>query len=200
VTSAADAVIGLYQRHGLAWAGDRGDRLVEGGWLDRFRGLMPAGGSVLDIGCGSGRPMARYLIEQGFTVTGIDSAPCMIGLCGSNFPQQDWRVGDMRTLDLGRTFDGLLAWDSFFHLSQDAQRRMFPIFRAHAGPQAAPMFTSGKSDGEAIGSFRGEALYHASLDGAEYRALLDASGFAVVGHLVEDPACGNRTVWLAQRR
>ena len=106
----------------------------------------------------------------------------------------------MRSLSLGRSFDGILAWDSFFHLCQDDQRRMFPIFRSHAAPRAVLMFTSGPSHGEAIGSFEGEPLYHASLDGADYRALLDENGFAVVEHMVEDPACGRHTVWLVQRR
>ena len=104
----------------------------------------------------------------------------------------------MRTLSLQRTFQGILAWDSFFHLSRDDQRRMFPIFREHAAPQAVLMFTSGPAEGEAIGSYRGEPLYHASLSAEEYRALLNANGFSVRAHGVEDPECGHRTVWLAQ--
>ncbi|MGB9303598.1 MAG: hypothetical protein WCB92_07950 [Mycobacterium sp.] len=43
-----------------------------------------------------------------------------------------------------------------------------------------------------------EPLYHASLDSAEYRILLHDNGFDVATHVVEDPACGIRTVWLAQ--
>jgi hypothetical protein len=104
----------------------------------------------------------------------------------------------MRTLSLARRFDGILAWDSFFHLCPNDQRRMFPIFRDHAAPRAALMFTSGPAHGEAIGSYQGEPLYHASLDAAEYRALLNANGFEVVAHMVEDPNCGNHTIWLAQ--
>ena len=105
----------------------------------------------------------------------------------------------MRQLALNKTFDGLIAWDSFFHLTYRDQRRMFPIFAAHAGPGAALIFNSGPRHGEAIGQFAGERLYHASLDPIEYRALLDANGFAVVAHVVEDHACGGRTIWLAQR-
>ena len=43
---------------------------------------------------------------------------------------------------------------------------MFPIFRDHAAAGCALMFTSGPSAGEAIGSYQGEPLYHASLDTA----------------------------------
>src|SRR5271154_6000664 len=106
----------------------------------------------------------------------------------------------MRTLSLKRVFPGILAWDSFFHLNHDDQRRMFPIFHAHAAPRAALMFTSGPAHGEAIGQIEGEPLYHASLDPTEYQQLLDSHRFDVVATVPEDPSCRGRTVWLAQLR
>jgi hypothetical protein len=75
---------------------------------------------------------------------------------------------------------------------------MFPIFRKHAAPKAALLFTSGPLYGEILGSFEGEALYHASLAPDEYRSLLSQNGFEVVSHVVEDPNCGLHTIWLAQ--
>jgi SAM-dependent methyltransferase len=200
MTNSADRIIDLYQRHARAWDKARGRNLFERAWLDRFTALLPAGGGVLDIGCGSGKPIAQHLIASGFAVTGVDSAPAMIELCRSRFPSATWLVSDMRTLALGRRFDGLLAWDSFFHLRPEDQRAMFPIFGAHADASAALMFTSGPRFGEAIGTFEGEPLYHGSLDPTEYRALLDAEGFEVVAHVVDDPTCGGHTIWLARRR
>jgi SAM-dependent methyltransferase len=195
---AAAAVVGLYRRHGAAWARDRdAGGMPELPWLRRFAALLPAGGAVLDLGCGAGRLVARWLMAQGFRVTGVDAAPEMIALCRGWCPDGDWIVADMRGLALGRRFDGVLAWDSFFHLDREAQRAMFPVFRAHAAPEAALMFTSGPSEGEAIGAYGGEALFHGSLDGAEYRALLAAEGFAVAAQRDKDPGCGGRTVWLA---
>jgi hypothetical protein len=105
----------------------------------------------------------------------------------------------MRTLDLERTFDGLLAWDSFFHLTPDDQRGMFDVFRRHAAPGAALMFTSGPHAGEALGEWLGEPLYHAGLDPEEYRRLLEHHGFELVAHRQDDPDCGHHTVWLARR-
>jgi trans-aconitate methyltransferase len=200
MTSEAERIIGLYQRHARAWAQERGNRLLEKEWLDRFRHLLPPVANVLDIGCGSGEPIARYLVEQGCDITGVDSSPEMIAMCEGRFPLQNWLTADMRVLSLGRTFDGILAWDSFFHLRHSDQRRMFPVFRKHAAPRAPLMFTSGPSHGEAIGAYKGEPLYHASLDSAEYHALLNENGFDVVAHVVEDPNCGLHTVWLARRR
>lgn len=196
--SAAEAIVGIYQRHADAWDGQRGRSLFERPWLDRFMELLSRPARILDIGCGAGEPLARHLIESGHQVTGIDASPHLIELCKDRFAQQEWLVADMRRLSLNRQFDGLLAWDSFFHLSPEDQRRMFPIFRRHAAPAAALMFTSGPSHGETIGSFEGEPLYHGSLDAAEYRELLVRNGFTVVAHAVEDPACGHHTIWLAK--
>ncbi len=194
----AGTIIPLYERNAQGWDAIRPRALVERPWLDRFLALVPAGSRVLDLGCGCGEPIAAHLAGQGFAVTGVDSSAAMVALCRGRMPGQDWVVADMRGLRLGSRFAGILAWDSFFHLSPDDQRGMFPVFRDHAAPGAALMFTSGPRAGEAIGTMFGEPLYHASLDGAEYRALLRDNGFRVRGHVVEDPACGGRTIWLAQ--
>jgi SAM-dependent methyltransferase len=158
MSSEAEGIIDLYQRKALDWVRNRehSGGLMEQSWLDRFRALAPSNGSILDIGCGSAVPIARYLIEAGHRVTGIESSATLIDLCRDRFPAQEWFVADMRTLALGRSFNGILAWDSFFHLCADDQRRMFPLFQQHAAAGAPLMFTSGPAHGEAIGDFEGE--------------------------------------------
>lgn len=192
-----DSVRGLYERHAEAYDRDRGRSLQERGWLDRFLSHVPSGGTVLDLGCGMGEPIARYLIERGFEVVGVDGSSSMIERCRARFPDSEWIVADMRELELGRKFDGVLAWDSFFHLSMDNQRGMFSRFASHARPGAALMFTTGPDEGEAIGSYQGEPLYHASLAPAEYEQLLTTSGFEVKAFMADDADCGGHTIWLA---
>jgi SAM-dependent methyltransferase len=196
---AADEIIGIYERHARDYENDRGRSLFEKPWLDRFAALLPPGGTILDIGCGFAEPIAAYFIGCGFSVTGADSSPSMIAACRSRFPDNEWHTGDMRTLELRKTFDGVIAWDSFFHLTPEDQRRMFAVFGKHATPDAALMFTSGPSHGEALADYHGNPLYHASLDPAEYRTLLADEGFRVVAHIAQDSDCNGHTVWLAQR-
>jgi len=197
--SHADRISGLYEDHALAFDADRRRRLLERAWLDRFLKLMSPSPSVLDLGCGMGEPIATYLVERGCAVTGVDSAPTLVALCRQRLPQHEWIVADMRDLSLSRTFHGVLAWDSFFHLDRDHQRRMFRVLAEHAAPGAPLMFTSGDKDDESIGSYCGEPLYHASLAPPEYRALLEANGFEVVAFAPSDPSC-DRTIWLARYR
>lgn len=200
MSKAADGIIDLYSRRAADWDADRGRGLtVETPWLEAFLAHVPKGATVLDLGCGSGEPVARYLIEQGRAVTGVDASPGAVDLCRGRFPSQDWIVADMRGLDLGRAFDGLIAWHSSFHLTRDDQRALFAVFERHVRPGGVLMFTSGDTDGEAIGDWRGEPLYHASLSTAEYRTRLEAAGFAVIDHAVGDYDRGGVTVWLARR-
>lgn len=194
---ASDRIIGLYEDNAAAWDRMRGRDLHEALWLDRFLGHVPAGGSILDIGCGMGEPIARYFIERGYQVTGVDSSPSLVAMARKRFPGQEWHVADMRMLDLGRRFDGLIAWHSLFHLSPDDQRPLFARFAAHARPGTPLIFTSGPEHGEEIGEWLGEPLYHGSLGPDEYEALLAAAGFEGVTHGARDPDCGAATVWLA---
>jgi trans-aconitate methyltransferase len=197
----AEQIPEIYERYALEWDADRNNqRWNDKGWHDRFVTCLPEGATVLDLGCGSGVPVAYHLAQHGFRVTGVDTSPTLISLCRKRLPDQEWVVSAMQSVALHRRFDGILGWDSFFFLTHDDQRKMFKVFAAHSAPSAFLMFNTGPEHGEAIGEYRGELLYHASLDSVEYQMLLDQFGFDVVAHAVEDPTAGGRTIWLAQSR
>ena len=172
--------------------------LMEKEYLDLVVQAIPKDGSVLDLGCGMGEPLAKFFIEKGYQVTGIDASRKMIALCQQRFPEQRFFVADMRNIELHEQFDAIIAWDSFFHLPQDDQRAMFKIFAAHIKPQGILVFTSGPESGEVWGDNGGQNLYHASLSADEYNHLLQQHSFRVIQHKLEDPECGDHTVWVAQ--
>ena len=200
--TAAD-VLPTYDRIARDYQAQRNRALLEKPMLDRMLGIIPrnqAKRRLLDLGCGTGAPIATYLSERGLAITGVDGAAGMITLFRDILPNAQAHHADMRTLNLNLnlTFDGILAWDSFFHLSPDDQRAMFTVFARHAAPKAALMFTSGPSAGESWGHAAGAPFYHASLDPEDYRALLAANGFKVIEYRAEDPTCDGHTIWLAR--
>ncbi len=195
----ANRIVGHYEKHAVAWDRDRqngswNDKV----WHDRFISRLGKGAKVLDLGCGSGRPVAQHMAELGLRVTGVDSSPTMISLCRKRLPDHEWIVADMRQLALGRRFDGILAWDSFFHLNHIDQRRMFTTFADHASVGAILMFNTGPQLGEGVGEYKGDPLYHASLSPTEYEALTARFGFHVLQHVANDAEAGGRTAWLCQ--
>lgn len=196
----ADNVIDLYQKNAARWVKLRGSELVERDWLDAFLCNIPYDSpDVLDIGCGSGEPIAGYLIGKGCRISGVDGAIALIELARKNFPDHVWITADMRNLPPMGRFRGIVAWHSLFHLTPEDQRPMFATFGRLALPGAALLFTSGTTHGEAIGTFEGQALYHGSLDRAEYEELLLSNGFEVIRHIENDSMCGGATVWLARK-
>lgn len=190
----------VYDRQAGRYDCARSRALFEEGWLGIFAETLPQGGFVLDLGCGTGEPIAAWLIARGFRVTGADNAPAMLALARGRWPHGDWRQADMRSLDLGQTFDGIVAWDSFFHLTPAEQRTALPRLAAHLRPGASLLVTVGPEAGETAGHVGGEPVYHASLSLAEYATRLEAEGLRVTAFRAEDPACERHTVLMAQKR
>ena len=195
----AGGVRAVYEAGAATFDRERNRGLVERGWLERFLDLVPAGTPVLDVGCGAGEPVARFLVERGHPVTGVDFSSAMLAIARARFPAEAWIEADMRTLDLGCRFGGIVAWDSFFHLSRADQPGVIARFARHLLPGGGLLFTSGPADGEAIGAVDGRPVYHASLSPAGYARLLEASGFSVRAFVAEDASCAGHSVWLARR-
>jgi SAM-dependent methyltransferase len=89
------------------------------GDVEAYAALAPAGGEVLDLGAGSGR-LSFALAALGFRVTGVEIAPAMLAQAQAALPaaladRVELRLGDMTELDLGRTFDLVVA--PFFTLA-----------------------------------------------------------------------------------
>jgi len=158
---------------------------------------LHAGAKVLDVGCGTGRPIAEYFLSRGFQVTGTDASQKMIDLAKVYIPAARLVLQDMRALSLDEKFDAIILWHSSFHLPAEDQRLLFKRIQDHAHPNALLLFTSGPEHGEAWGENGGEVLYHASLSQEEYKSLLQTHGFKLISLNINDALSGGATVWLA---
>lgn len=85
----SDLIPALYERHADAFDEHRDRSLFERAWLDRFLDQVRTGGSILDLGCGMGEPIARYFIARGFDVTGVDTSPSLLNLARTRFPMAE---------------------------------------------------------------------------------------------------------------
>ena len=171
--SAADEIVGLYERHARAWAAERQrSSFLERAWVERFAALLPTRASILDVGCGTGEPIAGSLLDAGFEVTGIDSSPTLIEMCRTRRPGGDWLVADMRTLALGRTFQGIVAWG-----------QLLPPGARPAAPNVSDLRGARRAEGSAT-------VHERYRQRRSHRQLCGRT---------EDPHCGQHTVWLAQR-
>lgn len=190
----------IYERNAARFDAERVKVLIERKWLDRFCARLPAGGSVLDVGCGTGDPIARYFIERGYRVTGVDFSEAMLAIARACYPDARWLCADMRRLALDDTFDGLVGWHSFFHLTPEEQASTLTKLAAHLAPGGALMLTVGPEAGEVTGHVGNDVVYHASLSRQDYERALAALGLRIVAFAVPDDDCGGAIVLLARKR
>ena len=47
---------------------------------------LPEGGSILDLACGSGVPIAEALLRAGYAVHGVDAAQSMVAAVRARLP------------------------------------------------------------------------------------------------------------------
>ncbi len=80
----------------------------------RFLPHIPAGGHILDAGCGSGRD-TRAFLDRGYRVTAFDASPTLATLAGHH-TGQPVRVLRLQDLDWTRSFDGIWACASLLHV------------------------------------------------------------------------------------
>ncbi len=188
----------VYDKIAHWFAANRSTGLMEQKYLDDLISRLPTNAAILDLGCGTGVPILKYLLDRNLQVTGVDASSEILAIAKANFPETEFILQDMRKLDLNRKFDAIVAWHSFFHLPADDQPAMFALFERHLNAGGILLYTSGTDHGEAWGMNGGENLFHGSLTTAEYENLLTQHHFKVLTHKVNDPNCGNATVWMAQ--
>ena len=105
------------------------------GEADFVEGLAPA--SVLDAGCGTGR-VAVELAGRGYDVVGVDLDPTMLAGARGKRPDLTWVVGDLASVDLGRTFDVVvLAGNVMIFLAPGTEAEVITNLARHLGPGGA---------------------------------------------------------------
>ena len=84
---------------------------------------LPQGASVLDLGCGSGVPIAEALVANGFDVHGVDASPTRCAEFRRRFPHAHIACEAVEeSAFFDRSFDAAIAWGLLFLLPPPTQR------------------------------------------------------------------------------
>ncbi|HEX4809354.1 MAG TPA: class I SAM-dependent methyltransferase [Bryobacteraceae bacterium] len=107
-----DSIAGLYHSLWADWYLPAARPALE----TLFFSEVSAGASVLDVCCGSGH-VTGELVQRGYRVTGVDVSAELIARAQSELPAVDFRVMDVRHLQLERSYDAALStFDSLNHI------------------------------------------------------------------------------------
>ncbi|MGB0061001.1 class I SAM-dependent methyltransferase [Candidatus Binatus sp.] len=78
----------------------------------------PAPRTVLELGSGGGNN--AFYLKSKFEMTLVDLSPQMLAISRKLNPECDHREGDMRTVNLGRTFDAVFVHDAIAYMTSAA--------------------------------------------------------------------------------
>lgn len=161
------------------------------GILGAFAGLAaPLGGSVLDLGCGTGR-IAGFLAGQGLEVHGIDLSPGMIAVARAEYPGLDFSVGSLENLEAGDgSHAGVLAWYSIIHAPVEALPGIFAEMHRVLAPggYALLAFQAGNESRTVSRAYGHDVSFTVNrLDPETVCGLLEAQGFTRYSSSLREP-------------
>ncbi len=148
--------------------------------VEEFAGMVHAGGKILDVGCGTGIPNARFLVGKGFEVIGIDISENLLEIARNNVPEGLFQLTDIMTYETESKFAGILAWDSLFHLKIDEHEAAFAKLADMLAPGGVLLFTHGGAEGEIEGEMYGEKFTYSSIGPLKIKSLLLSLGLTIL--------------------
>lgn len=85
-------------------------------FVSKLFGLLSAGSHVLELGCGSGRPVTEALAQR-FHVTGVDISATQLSLAQQHVPDASFIRADMSTVEFRPAiFDAVISLYSITHV------------------------------------------------------------------------------------
>lgn len=182
-----------YNKIALEWSDARtGFFRREREYLDLVLDATPEGGTILDLGCGSGRPMAEYVVSRGRRVIGVDQSEALLDLARVSLPGERWILAPIEGYELSNDYHGAIIWDSLFHISRASHARILGKVISGLPAGGRLMVTVG---GSAHPSFTdvmfGQSFYYDSHTPTEAEGILTGLGCRLlVGEFMNVPDGG----------
>jgi ubiquinone/menaquinone biosynthesis C-methylase UbiE len=149
--------------------------------LEEFAGLLPIKAKILDVGCGAGVPVARFLVESGFQVVGIDFSGKMLKLARKNVAQATFIRKDMTKLDFAdNSFDGLTAFYSIIHVPREKHSLLFQSFHNILKPDGVMLVCMVPDEWEATEEHYGTSMFWSHYSPEKSLQLVKDAGFQTV--------------------
>jgi SAM-dependent methyltransferase len=161
-------------------------------YLDALLEGLAAAAHVLDLGCGTGRPMAEYVLARGYRLTGVDQAETLLELARLRFPDATWVHSTIEAFVPATQFQAIICWDTLFHIDRGEHEALFARFAEMLEPGGRLMLTFGGSDHPAFtDQMFGQTFFYDSHPPERALALLASRGFVpIISEFMNLPTMG----------
>ena len=140
---------------------------------------LPLNATVLDIGCGIGLPISKALVDEDFTVYGIDASSFMVQIFSQNFPNCPVACEAAEESSFfDRQFDAIVAWGLLFLLQEETQEVVIQKMANALYSGGKLLFTAPSKKMKWEDAIT--EIESISLGAEKYKALLAASGLSLI--------------------
>lgn len=172
-------------------------------WLVDLQGSLPVSGAVLDLGCGCGVPVARFLANAGYQVTGVDISDVQIERARRLVPAGTFVRADATRLDLpSASFDAVVCLYALIHMPLADQPRLIGRIATWLRPGGWLLATAGNGawTGTEDNWLGGPAtMWWSHADAATYRSWLQQAGLTITAEEFIPEGAGGHALFWAQR-
>jgi cyclopropane fatty-acyl-phospholipid synthase-like methyltransferase len=157
---------------------------------------LAAGSTILDLGCGTGQPIAAYIASRGHHVVGVDGSEAMLAIARKQLSAHRWIHDLIERVEFDETFTAIVCWDSLFHLPRQHHQPVLRKIHRWLVPGGRLMISSGGAvDDERPGftdTMFGQEFFYDSLSPKRMVAMIEQTGFDIVVAEMCDQPDGNR--------
>jgi len=152
-------------------------------WLSELHSAIPAGGQVLDVGCGSGLPVALSLADAGFDVTGVDISDVQVSRARELVPRARFIRADVTTVEFTpKSFDAVVSFYALIHIPVPEHPALLARVASWLRPGGLFVATTGQqawtgSEDDWLGS--GAAMWWSHADAGTYRTWISDAGLTI---------------------
>ncbi len=179
-------------------SGDRELRDYEDELLSDLLESLPDEPSILDLGCGTGRPFDRWLVEHGASITGVDVVEETIEHARDNLPDQTFICQDFSQLKYEDAFDAIVSFYAIFHIPREEHGDLFERMHEWLRPNGSALLTlSPEPLDEHTAEFLGSEMVWSAWGPDKTRELLREASFQITKELEEKrPEAGEYHLWV----
>lgn len=171
--------------------------------LAQLQERVPAGGAVLDLGCGCGVPLARGLAASGYAVTGIDLSAVQVERARQLVPTARFVHADATQIGFPpSSFDAVISLYALIHMPLEEQPSLLGRIGRWLRPGGWLLATTGQHawTGTEDRWLGGEApMWWSHADAATYRDWIEQAGLSVVAQEVVSDGDSVHALFWARR-
>ena len=151
-------------------------------YLEKLVKLLNPNSKILDLGCGSGKPIDSFLINNGFQVIGIDISKKQIELARKNIPDGKFEVKDIADLKENEYWvDAIVSFYTIFHLKRETHTDIFKKINSFLPKEGFILITMGSTKWQGTeDNFHGVKMFWSHYDNKKNSEIIKNAGFEIL--------------------